>query len=411
MRTVYPKGTTIYKPDKCYNGYTVMWRGPTVKLIDMNGRTANQLQLNSAQGKAGDILEPHQGNAAFLPLSAGRARLLENGHILVQRGEMMSVDGSIQEYDWAGKVVWEYLPEGKVPHEQLLGPHHDVFREPNGKTLLICREAVPDEYMKRVRDPRYQHITIYGDTIIEVAPNGEVTWQWHGYEHLDLNHYRILASPEWVAGPYNSTACDWMHTNTVQALPENKWCDGGDARFKPGNVMISPRNLDTVYIIDYQTEEVVWSYSGDYMGGLSGQHEPHMIEKGLPGAGNILIFDNGASPWKDLGHAGCSYVLEVNPVTKELVWKYENGQQFHASYTSSAQRLANGNTLICESAGHRVLEVTVDGEIVWEYVEGTPRSYRYPYDYCPQTAALGRPNEVPVTPPEHLTVSPDEPLD
>lgn len=395
MRTVYPVGTTLYAPDKCCNGYTVLWRGPKVKLIDMNGRTVNEWTVTS-DGIEGGV---------------DRARLLENGHVLLQRGGMMSEAGGIQEYGWDHELVWEYVPEGEVPHTEYLGPHHDVFRKQNGNTLLICRHTVPEEYLQQIRDPRYRNTTTYEDAILEVSREGEVVWEWHGYEHLDLNHYHILASPDWFAGPYNSTACDWMHTNTVQALPENRWHDAGDERFKPDNVIISPRSLDTVYIIDRDTKEVVWSYTGDYMGGLSGQHEPYMIEKGLPGAGNLLIFDNGASPWKDLGHAGRSYVLEVDPTTKEVVWLYEDGEQFHSSYTSSAQRLPNGNTLICETAGKRVFEVTREGNIVWEYVEGSTRSYRYAYDHCPQTAALGKPKEVSVTPPKELRIEPDEPLD
>jgi predicted Rdx family selenoprotein len=395
VRTVYPVGTTLYQPDKCCNGYTVLWRGQKVKLIDMNGRAVNEWTVTSGAIEGG----------------VDRARLLENGHVLVQRGGMMSEAGGIQEYNWDGELVWEYVPEGRAPHTEYLGPHHDVFRKRNGNTLLICRHAVPEEYLQQIRDPRYRNTTIYEDVILEVNREGEVVWDWHGCDHLDLNHYRILASPDWFAGPYNSTGCDWMHTNTVQALPQNKWHDAGDERFKPDNVIISPRSLDAVYIIDRDTKEVVWSYTGDYMGGLSGQHEPYMIEEGLPGAGNILIFDNGASPWKDLGHAGRSYVLEVDPTTKEIVWLYEDGEQFHSSYTSSAQRLVNGNTLICEAAGKRVFEVTCEGEIVWEYVEGSTRSYRYAYDHCPQTAALGKPREVPVTPPEELRIDPDEPLD
>jgi len=183
-----------------------------------------------------------------------------------------------------------------------------------------------------------------------------VAWTWYSHEHLDLDHYRIIASPRWPPGEHNSTVCDWTHVNTVQSLPENRWYDAGDERFRPGNVLISPRNLDTVYLIDHRSGEVVWQYTGDYFGGLSGQHEPHMIEPGLHGGGNILIFDNGASPWKDLGHAGASYVLEIEPPT---------------------------------------------GEVVWEYVDpqGTPRAYRYPYDHCPQTAALDRPAEKAVFPP------------
>ena len=275
---------------------------------------------------------------------------------------------------------------------------------------MICRQEVPQEYMKEIREPTWQNQTIYGDTILEVNPKCEVVWEWHSHGNLDLNHYRILASPNWPPGPKNSTVLDWTHINTVRELPENKWYDAGDERFRPGNVMISPRQLDTVYIIDRETKDIVWDYSGEYFGGLSGQHEPYMIEKGLPGEGNVLIFDNGASPWKDLGHAGASYVLEVNPARKELEWVYDKWLKFHSTYTSSAQRLPNGNTLICEAAARRVFEVTPECETVWEYVGCGPRSYRYAYDYCPQTAALGLPNEVSVTPPAELRIPPDAPL-
>jgi hypothetical protein len=396
MLTVYPVGTTLYKPDRCYNGYTLTFSGLDVALIDMNGRSVNAWRLDTETTERG----------------TDRARLLSNGRILVSRGGMTSTDGLLQEYDWEHDLVWEYVPEGDVPHTHYLGPHHDVYRKKNGNTLLICREAVPASYLDGVRVPTWQHEQIYGDAILEVNRAGETVWDWHAYEHLDLNAYRILASPDWPPGPHNSTILDWTHINTVRPLPENRWYDAGDERFRPGNVIISPRQLDTVYIIDRETGRIVWSYSGDYFGGLSGQHEPYMVEKGLPGAGNILIFDNGASPWKDLGHAGASYVLEVNPVTKEVVWVYDKWLQFHATYTSSAQRLPNGNTLICESTSKRVFEVTADCETVWEYVtpRGTPRAYRYAYDHCPQSAAMGAPQPVAVTPPEMFGVPPDAPL-
>lgn len=395
MRTVYPVGTTLYGPQKCYNGYTILWGGLGVHLVDMNGREMNgwTLQTDTTEAKV------------------QRARLLENGRLLVERGHMMATDGVIEEYNWDSELVWQYFPENQIPHEEYLGPHHDVFRKENGNTLVICRYAVPEETLQKVHNPLWQGQTIYGDTVLEVDRDGEVVWQWMSHEHLDINHYRITASPEWFAGPYNSTICDWTHVNTVRALPENRHFDDGDERFRPGNVMISPRNLDTSYLIDRESGNVVWEYSGDYFGGLSGQHEPYMIAKELPGAGNVLVFDNGASPWKDLGHAGRSYVLEIDPVRKKVEWVYENGEQFHSSYTSSAERLPNGNTMICESAGRRVFEVTPACEIVWEYVQGSSRAYRYAYDHCPQTEALGEMREVPVTPPEDLHIEPDLPLE
>ncbi len=66
MRTVYPVGTTLYQPSECCNGYTILWRRQTVKLIDMNGRTVNEWTATSG-GLEGGV---------------DRARLLENGHVL-----------------------------------------------------------------------------------------------------------------------------------------------------------------------------------------------------------------------------------------------------------------------------------------------------------------------------------------
>jgi len=373
--TVYPLGTTIYIPEKCFNGYTIFSYEvgiPAVRIIDMNGNVVNELS----------------------PVRAARAKLLRNGNILTVSGMAWPTwrkEGDVREYDWNGNMVWRYKPQGPA--------HHDVARLENGNTLLIYQEEVPKEYLKKVRDPR-RRATILSDAVLEVTPEKEIVWEWHGYRHLDLNWYNPLCG------------IDWMHTNTVRALPENRHYDAGDERFKPGNIIISPRSLDTILIIDKKTKEVVWKYHGDYKGGLQGQHDPHMIEKGLPGEGNILVFDNGSStlPLKSLKHPGESYILEVDSSTKKIVWKYENGEKFFSKFRGSVQRLPNGNTFICEADGCRLFEVTREGEIVWEYTVPYPhrigRAQRVPYDYCPQTEALGEPEEKPVKPPDGILTKP-----
>ena len=147
-----------------------------------------------------------------------------------------------------------------------------------------------------------------------------------------------------------------------------------------------------------------------------------MIPKGLPGEGNILIFDNGG--WAGYGYPGRtskdgtktdlrdhSRILEIDPVTLKLVWEFTSASwysmssivaksQFYSPLISSAQRLPNGNTLITEGCGCRLLEVTPDKEVVWEFIApfemDSPRvyrAYRYPYDYVPQVPT---PTEVPV---------------
>jgi len=387
MKTVYPIGTTLYRPGECFSGYTLVSGSGVVKLLDMNGRTAHAWAVDPDKARG------------FIH----RARLMPDGRLLLLFGPRGSRPGGVAEFGWDGSQLWEYTPEDG-------DPHHDLFPTPDGNILLLCKAPVPREFVEKIEDPHRRALTIYGDTIVEVSRDKKVVWRWRQHEHLDINLCNpIPASRDWPGGPDNNTITDWTHTNTVQSLPENRWFDRGDQRFRPGNVLISIRQLDTILIVDRGTDEVAWSYTGTLRGGMSGQHESVMIEKPLPGAGNILVFDNGASPYKDLAHAGRSFVIEVDPPAGQVVWFYEDGHNFYSPFTSNCQRLGNGNTLILEAACRRLFEVTPKGKIVWEHimVDNAQRVHRYPYDYCPQARALTRPAELPVTPPKELRIPPD----
>ena len=62
-------------------------------------------------------------------------------------------------------------------------------------------------------------------------------------------------------------------------------------------------------------------------------HHTHMIPKGLPGEGNILVYDNGGwadyGPPNDMAPNGINNirryytrVIEFDPITKKIVWEY-----------------------------------------------------------------------------------------
>ena len=119
-----------------------------------------------------------------------------------------------------------------------------------------------------------------------------------------------------------------------------------------------------------------------------------------------------------------SRVIEFNPVTKDIVWEYSPatlkfseelfGYKEFSPFISSAQRLPNGNTLITEGSNGRIIEVTKDFEVVWEYVSpyavawDAPqsrnivyRAYRVPYNWVPQ---LPKPTEVAVDPGQYRMI-------
>ncbi|MFH1311850.1 MAG: arylsulfotransferase family protein, partial [Candidatus Eisenbacteria bacterium] len=58
------------------------------------------------------------------------------------------------------------------------------------------------------------------------------------------------------------------------------------------------------------------------------------------------------------------------PVTETVKWQYigDPPRSFYSEQKGSAQRLPNGNTLICDGDNGRAIEVTMAGEIVWEWL-------------------------------------------
>ena len=212
---------------------------------------------------------------------------------------------------------------------------------------------------------------MWADGFREVTPEGEVVWEWLGYEHLN---------PEADAICPLCGRAEWTHVNTCFVLPD-------------GNILTSFLKLNTIAIIDKATGNFKWRWGP---GQLGHQHDPNMLDNG-----NILVFDNGThrpdSSIIPYGMINFSRVVEVNPESNEVVWEFRDEQllYFHACFISGAQRLPNGNTLICEGPLGRFFEVTPDKELVWEYVSpfysktlevmgwnnAVFRAYRYSPDY------------------------------
>jgi outer membrane protein assembly factor BamB len=126
-----------------------------------------------------------------------------------------------------------------------------------------------------------------------------------------------------------------------------------------GQVLLSFRELagGTLALLDVETEEIVWATMGPWMS----QHDPDVLPNG-----NLLVFDNRGK----FGPGGQTRVLEFNPGNGEIAWTYggDRNHHFESFIRGSQQRLPNGNTFITEDDGGRLLEVTGDGTIVWEYI-------------------------------------------
>ena len=339
-------GLTVNKPSHTYWGYTLFapMEGTDAYLIDMEGRIVHRWPIPYRPGDYGYLLE--NGNL-LMSGRTGKGPVTIGGR-----------SGVVMEIGWDGEILWEHV-------EHTL--HHDFCRMPNGNTMVLGWELIPKEMVGQVKgglpgsEPEEG---IWCDYFREVTPSGETAWLWHAYEHLDLETDAIC---------YLHKRDEWTHTNTCEVLPD-------------GNILTSWRLLDTVAIVEKATGDFSWKWG---RGVLGHQHDPNLLDNG-----NILIFDNG---WHTItAPMPGSRVIEVNPKTNEIEWEYKTNPPwgFFSAFISGAQRLPNGNTLICEGMTGRVLEVTYDGELVWEFtnpfygpddrfgrVNRLFRAYRYGPDF------------------------------
>ena len=427
--SIYPTGTTVFDPDRTWSGYTIFATPDSqgTVVVDMNG-----------------TLVKRWTQIASVP---SPVRILPGGFVMGGSAQRKPHQESIAlvQLDWEGNEVWRFDRTEEVTLEDgettwAARHHHDWQRQGNavgyyspaalplvdaGRTLVLAHRnvTVPDISDKRLED----------DLLLEVTWDGEIVWEWLASDHVDELGFTeearntIHRSVDWNE---DRESADWLHINAAAYVGENKWFDGGDTRFHPENILWSSREANIMAIVD-RAGSVVWRMGPDFresaalrdLGQIVGQHQPHIIPKGLPGAGNLLVFDNGGAagygapnPTAPTGRGTAvrihSRVLEIDPVSFEKVWEYSiSGRerfQFASHYVSSAQRLPNGNTLITEGAGGRIFEIAEQDEIVWEYVSpyfGTEnsrtnrifRAHRVPYDWVPQ---LEPPVERRVVPPD-----------
>jgi len=327
--------------------------------------------------------------------------LLENGNLL-RTGRLSTgvfdaggAGGIVQEIAPDSTIVWEY----EYASEQVQ-QHHDIEQMPNGNILMIAWEyKTQDEAVAAGRDPNLlKDGELWPDHVIEVDPTtNEIIWEWHVWDHLIQDYdpakedFGVVAEhPELIDLNYTTIQSppDWNHTNAI------------DYNAELDQIVLSVHGFSEIWIIDHDTttEEAAgpagdllyrWGNPQAYGAGsaadqqLYAQHDAQWIPEGYPGEGNILVFNNGdrrdrayssideiVPPLNPDGSYSLASGAEYGPEAPAWSYVAENPTDFYADHVSGAQRLPNGNTLICDGVHGIFFEVTPDGEVVWSYDYG-----------------------------------------
>jgi hypothetical protein len=329
-----------------------------------------------------------------------------------------AVGGGIQRIDWDGNVMWDYT-WSSADHQQ----HHECIPIDKGNgnynALIISWENHTNE--QAIQSGR-QNISgeMWATEIIEIEPSGTsagiVVWKWHFWDHLcqDVdptkdNYYAdgCESHPELLdinVGNISGNGGDWIHANGMDYSPVLD------------QIVFSSHNTDEIYVIDRSTtsEEAAsheggnsgqggdllyrWGNPQNYGAGTSDDqilhvvHGANFIDEGYPGAGNILVFNNGDRPGFGDDYSSVEEIITPNsssnydlPFNQLPTWLYSNGTDFYANHLSGAFRLPNGNTLATEGTSCRMSEINPEGEIVAQYSHqlsnNMAKATFYPVDY------------------------------
>jgi hypothetical protein len=399
------EGYTLFSPE--YSQYTY--------LINNSGEIVHIWKSNYLQGLGLHLLE--NGNLIRTCLSKINTEFIGGG-----------VTGCVEMYDWNNTLIWRYELTNN-----LVCLHHDIKVLPNGNILMTAWEyKAVAEAISAGRNP----LTVLAGKlwpcfILEVEPifpnGGNIVWEWHVWDHLiqdfdsSKDNYGIVGNhPELIDINFEGSIIGTIDYNHINSIDYNEKFD---------QILLSSYTQNEIWIIDHSTTT---KEAREHIGGKSGkggdllyrwgnpqayragnasdqkffsQHDARWVKPGLPGEGNILVFNNGflrQGPGLDYSSVdeiippvddNGNYYLELGSAygPDDLIWSYtaDNPTDFYAYFLSSNERLPNGNTLICDGDHGIFIQVTPDKKIVWRYVNLFPdmisidvfKIQFYPSDY------------------------------
>ncbi len=267
--------------------------------------------------------------------------MMENGDIVFNFSEL-----GLVRLDVNGDVVWS------LPYST----HHSVHLHDDGNLWVSGQKFHEKDDVEAISRFPNRKPPIWEYTIIEVSPDGKILNEWSIPEILRQNGYLgllnlgTLKNWETIVGG----DADVLHANDVKPFPS----DLEEGFFKRGDIMVSPRNINTVFVFNKETEKIKFVSTGLFVR----QHDPDFID------GNTFsVFDNNNSAPKSANPQSRILLISAPENEVEVFFEGTKDTPFFTEVCGKNQWLPNGNVLITDCVNGRAFEVNREGEIVWQY--------------------------------------------
>lgn len=347
------RGVVLYDPDRAQAGLTLYTStdDQSAFLIDMNGQVVYRWRLPYSQvwDDSAAVEKPQPDDFVWIE----KAHVFPNGDLLA----LYAANGDtpwgygLVKMDRESRVIWRYL----------MHAHHDFDIDEDGNIYVLTQTVSEDDL------PGYESLSKprIDDFVVKLSPDGrELAKLWLMGAFAESPYGRRLHFVPWEV---RQSRGDYLHANSIELVDEPV---PGVTPSKKGQLLVSLREVNTVALADLDRQSIVWAATGPWLR----QHDAQFLPNG-----RLLLFDNEGA----VNGFGNSRVLELDPATAATAWSYGDrpDQPLDSVARSSQTRLENGNTLIVESMAGRVLEVTPEGRIVWDFVNpvrGGERNERIP---------------------------------
>lgn len=381
-------GVTKYRQGNDEKGYVLLspMNGKNTYLIDKCGREIKTWKTNYLAGML----------AYLLPDGS----LLRGGNIADTNYMTPGKGGILEKYSWDGKLLWSY----KISNDSL-ALHHDFYPMKNGNILAIAWHGIPasEAEAKGRKTGTCFSNKLWSERVLEIKPIGtndaEIVWQWSLIDHIVQNEnilkpdYDVISNhPELVDINYfKNSDPDWIHINSI------------DYNEEFDQIMLTCHHLNEIWVIDHSTTtSEAASHSGGKrnMGGdllyrwgnpqvyqmgnnssqkFFGQHNANWIPKSYKDGGSIMVFNNGLGRYPQFSSVEIfsptqsspgvyNSTLPYGPSTQTWIYKDSTPAKFFSMVISGAQRMPNGNTLVCSGVSGKIFEIGSKNNIVWEYI-------------------------------------------
>lgn len=327
--------------DKAYAGLNLVTRigsgrKISVEIMDMDGNQLHEWNVDWFRVWP----NPHHIPARYIPKSKPGTHV--HGAVVLNNGSL------VFNYDYLGTVCLNI--DGEVVWRLPYRTHHSIHQHDDGN-LWICgqkRRVSPHPSFPGRKLPFDEY------TILEVSPEGKKIREWSVSDILYKNN---LSGLQYLGSDYKHKLIedDFLHLNDVEPFPSSF----KEGFFKKGDVLVSLRNINTVFVFNRATEKIKFISTGMFVW----QHDPDFID-----GNTISVFDNNKISMDNERLSSRIVVLSAPEKTFNIVYEGNAQHPFYSDIMGKHQWLPNGNLLITESMRGRAFELDPRGDIVWQYV-------------------------------------------